>query len=143
MFSWVQIAGWMLLGDRRVLGRQAERVPSHRVQDIEALRAAVAGDQIAHRVVAHMPDMQLAGRVGEHFEDIVFRPPGLGGDLEEPLLAPDALPFRFAFPEIVARHGWGSGHARAGLQAGCACLRRTAIFNSAPPPTRVSVAAPD
>ena len=117
--------GGMHLGvDCRILRRQSEGVPTHRVQNIEALGTAIAGDQIAHRVVPHMPDMQLAGRVWEHFKNIVFWAPGIGRDLEEPLLAPDALPFCFAFAEIVSRHGWGSGHGRAGLQAGHPCLRR-------------------
>jgi hypothetical protein len=46
--------------------------------------------------------MELAGRVGIHFEDIVFWPARLGIDFEEPLLTPAALPFRFALSEIVA-----------------------------------------
>ena len=94
--------GMDLLGDRRVLGRQAERVPAHRMQHVEPLRPAIARDQVAHRVVAHMADMELAGRVGKHLEDVVFWPAGLGLDLEEPPLAPAALPFRFGFSEIVA-----------------------------------------
>ena len=91
-----------IFGHRRVLGGQAEGVPPHRMEDVEALRPPVAGDNITHRVVADMPYMELAGRVGKHFEDIVFRPPRLGGDLEEPPLAPAPLPLRFAFPEVVA-----------------------------------------
>ena len=60
-------------GDRGVLGRQAERIPAHRVQHAVALRAAIARDEVAHRVVAHVPDMQFAGRVRKHLEDVVFR----------------------------------------------------------------------
>ena len=93
-----------LLGDRRIFGRQPESVPSHRMEDVVASRATVAGNHIAHCVVTDMSDMECAGRVGKHFEDIIFRPPGLGGDLEEPPLAPAAQPFRFAFPETVACH---------------------------------------
>ncbi len=91
-------------GDRRVFRRQAKSIPAHRMQDVEPLRAVVAGDQIPHRIVADVADMQLARRVGEHLEDIVFRPAGLGGDLEQPALAPDALPFRFGFSKIVSGH---------------------------------------
>jgi len=39
-----------------------------------------------------MPDMQFAGRVRKHLEDIVFRSPGLDGDFEEPPLTPETLP---------------------------------------------------
>ena len=110
--------GGMHLGvDCRILRRQSERVPTHRMQNIEALCAAVAGDQIANRVVPHMPDMQLAGRVWKHFKNIIFRAPGIRRDLEQPLLAPDALPFCFAFAEVVSRHSVGSGHV--GPEAGC------------------------
>ena len=72
------------------------------MENIEPLRPPVAGDQIPYRVVAHMADMELAGRVGIHLEDVVFWPAGLGIDLEKPLLAPAALPFLFAFSKIVA-----------------------------------------
>jgi len=91
-----------VFGHRRIFGGQAERVPSHRVEHAEPLRSSVAGDQVSDRVVAHVPDMELAGRVGIHFQDIVFWPAGRGIDLEEPPLAPAALPFRFALSEIVA-----------------------------------------
>ena len=96
-----------VFGHRRVFRGQAERVPSHRVQNIEALGTTIARDQVTHRVVPHVPDMQLAGRVWEHFKNIVFRRARVCRDLEQPLLAPDALPFCFAFAEIVSRHGSG------------------------------------
>ena len=98
-----------LFRDRRILRRQAEGIPAHRVQYIEPLSATIAGNQIAHRVVADMADMQLARRIGKHFEHIVFRPAGFGGDFEQPALAPNPLPFRFGFSKIIARHhGYGS-----------------------------------
>jgi hypothetical protein len=49
-----------------------------------------------------MAGMKLAGRIRKHFQDVIFWPPGLSGNLEEPLLAPAALPFRFTFSKIVA-----------------------------------------
>jgi hypothetical protein len=52
------------------------------MEDVEALLPPIAGDNITHRIVSDMPDMELPGRVGKHFEDIVFRSPRLGGDLE-------------------------------------------------------------
>ena len=57
----------------RVFRRHAERVPAHGVQDIVALGAHVAGDDIAHGVVAHMAHMDAPGRIGEHLQHIVFR----------------------------------------------------------------------
>ncbi len=98
------VGGMNLAGDRRVLGGEAERIPAHRVQHVEALRALIARDDVAHRVVAHVADMQLARRVGEHLEDIVFRARAVDGDVERAAFLPDRLPLRFAFLEIIARH---------------------------------------
>ena len=44
---------------RRVFGRQAEGVPSHRMQHVAAHGAAEARHDVAHRVVAHMPHMDV------------------------------------------------------------------------------------
>ena len=62
------------LGHRGVLGRQAERVPAHRMQHVEALRALVARDHVAERVVAHVAHVDAARRIGEHLEHVVFGP---------------------------------------------------------------------
>jgi hypothetical protein len=61
----------VLLGG--VLGRQAEGVPAHRVQHVEALGALVARDHVAHRIVADMAHMDAPRRIGEHLEHVVFR----------------------------------------------------------------------
>ena len=53
------------------LGRQAEGVPSHRMQDVEALGALVACDDVAHGVVADMAHMDAPRRIGEHLEHVV------------------------------------------------------------------------
>ncbi len=55
-----------------VLGRHAECVPAHRMQDVEALGALVAGENIAHRVVAHVAHVDAPRRIGEHLEDVAF-----------------------------------------------------------------------
>ncbi len=60
---------------RGVFGRQAEGVPAHGMQHIEALRAAEAGDDVAHRVVARMAHVDAPRRIGEHLQHIAF---GLG-----------------------------------------------------------------
>ena len=57
--------------DGVLLGRQAEGVPAHRVQDVVAERAAVTGQNVRGGVAFRMPDVQpRAGRVGEHVEDV-------------------------------------------------------------------------
>ncbi len=55
-----------VVGQRRVLGRQAEGVPAHRLEHVLAVHALEAGDHVADGVVAHMPHVQLAAGVGEH-----------------------------------------------------------------------------
>ena len=44
--------------DGRILSRQAERIPAHGVEDIVTMRAAVAGNDVSHRIVAHMAHVQ-------------------------------------------------------------------------------------
>ncbi len=52
---------------------QAERIPAHRMHHIIALGAHVAGDHVAHRIIAHVADMDASRRIWEHFKNIVFR----------------------------------------------------------------------
>ena len=56
--------------DRRVLGREAERVEAHRPQDLLAVAPPEVRDDLAEHVVAHVPHVQLAGRVREHLEHV-------------------------------------------------------------------------
>ena len=91
--------------DRVLLGRQAEGVPSHRVEDIVPLEAAVAGEDIGGRVSLDMADMEaVAARVGEHVEHVellrlgiesgVARIGGTEGIRFQPMLLPAGLEFR-------------------------------------------------
>ncbi len=96
-----------LVGQGGILGRQAEGVPAHRVQHVEAFGAPVAGDDVADGVVAGMADMEPSRRIGEHLQDVVFRPCRVLDGAEGAALVPDALPPGFGFPEIVSRHGAG------------------------------------
>ena len=91
--------------DGRVLGRQAEGVPAHGVEHIVALGAHVAGDHVAHRVVPDMAHMDAAGRVWEHFQNIIFRPRIILAGLEDALGVPSRLPVLFAFRRVVAIRG--------------------------------------
>ena len=67
----------MLAGlDGVLLGGQAERVPAHRMQYVEAARAAVAGEDVRGGVAFRMPDVQTrAARIREHVQDVKL---GLG-----------------------------------------------------------------
>ena len=59
---------------RGVFRRHAERVPPHRMQDVVAARAPESGDDVAHRIVAHMAHMDAPRRIGKHLEHVIFGP---------------------------------------------------------------------
>ena len=120
---------------RRVLGRQAERVPAHRVQHVEAAGPLVARHHVAQRVVADVPHVDLAAGIGEHLQHVVFRLAG-GGHVrhaEAAALGPGALPSRLGRVEIVARLGRVEVVARLGRvgversSAGAAAVRASVI----------------
>ena len=57
---------------RSVLSGQAERVPTHRHQHVEALHALVAGEHVVDRVITHMAHVQLARRIRQHRAGVVL-----------------------------------------------------------------------
>ena len=64
-----------------VFGRQAERVPAHRLQYVVAAHAHEPRQHVADRVVAHVAHVQSPGRVREHGQAVVLRPRRiLGGE---------------------------------------------------------------
>ncbi len=83
--------------DRRILGRQAERVEAHRPQHGCTVAAAKMRDDVAQRVVEDVPHVQLAGRIGEHLEHVEVRLGQLASrgrvlDRERVLGGPNRLP---------------------------------------------------
>ncbi len=88
---------------RRVLRRQAERVPAHRMQHGIAPRALVARHHIAQRVIADVTHVDLAAGIREHLQHVIFRLAvgGHVGDAERPALLPDPLPAGLRHAEIV------------------------------------------
>ena len=104
---------------RRILRRQPERIPPHRVQHRITARPLIPRHHIAERVVAHMPHMDLAAGIREHLQYIVFRlairrhifhPEDAAG-------VPGLLPTRLGSLKIKTR-GVGRGgraHLRPGL----------------------------
>ena len=124
---------------RRVLGRQAERVPAHRMHHREAARPLVARHHVAQRVVAHMAHVDLPAGIREHLQHVVFRLV-VGRHVRHPeaaALGPGALPARFGLAEIVARRlgrdGRGIGQA-FGHRLFIDCSPR--LYPSQPPPTQ-------
>ena len=98
-------------GDPRVLARlhgvllrrQAERVPTHRVQHVEALGPAIARQDVRRRVPLGMPDMQAGpGGVGEHVEDVELRRQfrRRRSSPVQPMAQPEGVGFRNAVPRV-------------------------------------------
>ena len=58
--------------DGGVLGRQAERIPAHRVKDVVAAHPHVAGQSVADRVVPHMSHVQDTTGVRKHLEYVIL-----------------------------------------------------------------------
>ena len=91
----------------RVLGRHAERVPSHGMKHVEALCSLVTGEDVAHGVVARVANMDTPRRVGEHLKHVAFRPGISVGGVKDVCFLPDLLPMLFPFGRVVSF----SGHA--------------------------------
>ena len=82
--------------DRVLLGREAEGVPSHGMQDLEALHALVAAEHVGRGVPLGMPYMQTSpGWIREHVEAVKLRLLAARSlrRLESLVLQPVLLPF--------------------------------------------------
>ena len=111
-------------GHRRVFGGHAEGVPAHRVQHVMAGREFVAGDYVAHRVVAHMAHVNAARRVREHLEHVVFGLVGAAGGAENTGLFPCGLPFGFDLVGGVTGHSFFLAQSGSGLAPDSGAARR-------------------
>ena len=77
-----------------VLGRQAEGVPTHGVQDVIAALTLFARDDVQRGVAARMADVQArGGRVRELDQRVEFRLGMVDLGMEGILVLPDLLPF--------------------------------------------------
>ncbi len=90
---------------RGVLGRHAEGVPAHRMQHVQPHRPFEARHHVAHGVIAHVPHMDAPRRIGEHFQDVVFRARIVVLGREDAALVPDFLPARLGVAGVVAFDG--------------------------------------
>ena len=83
-----------------ILGRQAERIPTHRMQHVEALRPLEPGDDVAECVVADVAHVDVPRRVWEHFKNIILRPRIIFASHKAPAFFPDRLPFASASAKL-------------------------------------------
>ncbi len=85
-----------------VLRRQSERVPAHRMEDIEPAGAAITRHHIAHGVVAHMAHVDAPRRIGEHLEHVIFRARIVVLGFEDLRTRPGLAPFGLGFAHVVS-----------------------------------------
>ena len=57
----------------RVFSRKPESIPSHGLQNIEPAHPVMTGNYIANGIVSDMPHVQLARRIRQHGQAIIFR----------------------------------------------------------------------
>ena len=98
------IGGLHTVLDRSVLRRHAKGVKAHRVQHIAALHLLEARDDVADRIIAHMTHVQIARRVGEHLQHIIFRLRAIDLRLVDVILLPLLLPLFFDFLRSISLH---------------------------------------
>src|SRR5258708_36095560 len=88
--------------NRFVLGRQSERVPSHRMQNVESRHPLVASDHVTRNVIVQMPNAKPgARRIRKHLKDVKFRPPRLLASKVQIGPLPLSLPSRLNFLRVV------------------------------------------
>ncbi len=88
-----------------VFRRHAKGIPTHGMQHIIAARALVAGNHIAHRVVAHMAHMNATGWVREHLKDVIFLAAVAIVCDEDLVFVPLLLPARLGVARIITFDG--------------------------------------
>ncbi len=119
--------------DGELLGGQAEGIPAHRVQDIEAPHPVEARENIRRGVALDMADMEaVAARVGEHVENVelrlgrvealVTRVFGAEGTALDPLLLPLGFELREGKLLALRRHR-KKREAYAGTTRPCKSIR--------------------
>ena len=90
-------------GYRGVFRRQAERIPSHGMQDVVAVHPHVTGKRVANRVIAHVPHVQRARRIWQHLNYVILRLGRIGlGGVELSVLLPARRPLFLDLLRIVA-----------------------------------------
>jgi hypothetical protein len=80
-----------LVFNRGILGRQAEGIPTHRLQHVFAVHAHESRKHVADRVVAHVPHVAAAAGIRKHRQAVVFLARRVLFGLEAVLLLPIPL----------------------------------------------------
>ena len=105
-------AGMHALFHGGVFGGHAERVPPHRVQHFVAAHPLVAGQHVAHGVIAHVADMDAPRRIGEHLQHVALRLGAVAVGLEALRCFPGMLPAPVGLRRVKTVFAHGSYRPR-------------------------------
>src|SRR5580698_5579324 len=72
---------------------------------VETAHPLIARQRVADRVVADVPDVQRAARVGQHFQHVVLRTRGILLRLVEGGILPPRVPFQLDLVVVVRLFG--------------------------------------
>ncbi len=124
-----------LVGDGGVFGGQAEGVPTHGVQHVEAAHPLVAGQGVADGVIADMADVQRAAGIGQHLQHVVFRARGILFGFVKGGVLPAGVPFQLDLVVVVRLFGHSLfKFSRLRRSLGCARMRRNPALPMYPSP---------
>ena len=91
-------------GHRSVFGRHPECIPTHRVQHIVPCRDLIAGDHIAHGVIADVAHVDAPRGIREHLKHIILRLVSGADRLEHFVFFPGLLPAGFDLGGGISGH---------------------------------------
>jgi hypothetical protein len=66
-----------VVGNGRVLRGHAEGIPAHGMQHVKSPHSLISGQNITDGVITDMADVNIAGRIGKHFQKVKFFPIGV------------------------------------------------------------------
>ena len=87
------------MGNRRILSRHTESIPTHGMKHIPPEHTLITGHNIANRIVADMTHMDFSRRIREHLQKVVFLSAAAGG--KGLILKPLSLPFFFDYMRVI------------------------------------------
>ena len=106
------VVGMATLGNGGVFGRHAKGIETHRVEDIEAPHAFVAGHGVTDGVVSNVTHVHFSGRVRVHFQTVERGATFANFSVEEAGVGP------FLLPSNLVNAGLLCGHEGVLLQDG-------------------------
>src|SRR6266852_1078773 len=97
-------AGMRLVLDGSVFGGQAEGIPAHGMEHVEAAHAFYARHHVADGVIAHVAHVERAGGIRQHLQRVILELGGICFCLDDARFGPALLPLGFDLLWVVFSH---------------------------------------